>query len=428
MNRSVFFSSRFSAASLAGARRLAAAPRRRGERLHRRQGEGSRSTPAPATARRSSTSASTARRPQVNFHSAPPPADLKKRRPADEAEHADASMDAAPRDERKSRLQRASARAARHRDPGPRAPLRDDAEERARIARSSRGASPRTTSSSSPPPSATRPRRRSSATSCKKTNAAARRPAADAGQPGRQRHEGRAQEGDRVLHAHRQRLPELRRSSTRSSTTSRTSTSRRATSTNARTVYYELIQKAPRLEVHPERVPRVRRALLQRGAGRSHRSGISPRRRTPRSSSTRRRTTRCTATPGTSSPTSSGTRASFDKALNAFKKTIDFGVAVLAAARTRRSSPTARAATSSPSTRSRAIPARPTTSSTTSRATRPASNEKTFKMMDDLGQNYLDTGHYPEAHRRSTRTSSSRDKRRQATASTRRTSPRRRWR
>ena len=24
-------------------------------------------------------------------------------------------------------------------------------------------------------------------------------------------------------------------------------------------------------------------------------------------------------------------------------------------------------------------------------------NDKTFKMMDDLGQNYLDTGHYPEA-------------------------------
>jgi tetratricopeptide (TPR) repeat protein len=27
----------------------------------------------------------------------------------------------------------------------------------------------------------------------------------------------------------------------------------------------------------------------------------------------------------------------------------------------------------------------------------PGSNDKTFKMMDDLGQNYLDTGHYPEA-------------------------------
>ena len=25
------------------------------------------------------------------------------------------------------------------------------------------------------------------------------------------------------------------------------------------------------------------------------------------------------------------------------------------------------------------------------------SNEKTYKMMDDLGNNYLDTGHYPEA-------------------------------
>ena len=52
--------------------------------------------------------------------------------------------------------------------------------------------------------------------------------------------------------------------------------------------------------------------------------------------------------------------------------------------------------TSSRSTRSRATRPPPTTSSTTSRAT-SGSNDKTFKMMDDLGQNYLDTGHYPEA-------------------------------
>ncbi|MFO0672076.1 MAG: hypothetical protein U0235_21030 [Polyangiaceae bacterium] len=38
---------------------------------------------------------------------------------------------------------------------------------------------------------------------------------------------------------------------------------------NARKVYLELHQQAPGLEVHPERVPRVRRALLQRSAGRS---------------------------------------------------------------------------------------------------------------------------------------------------------------
>ena len=43
-----------------------------------------------------------------------------------------ASMNAAQRDERTSRLAGAPARAARHRDPGPREPLRDDAEERAR--------------------------------------------------------------------------------------------------------------------------------------------------------------------------------------------------------------------------------------------------------------------------------------------------------
>ena len=62
-----------------------------------------------------------------------------------------------------------------------------------------------------------------------------------------------------------------------------------------------------------------------------------------------------------------------------------------------------------------------------SRATSGGSNDKTFKMMDDLGQNYLDTGHYPEAIVLY-RDLMSRDKRRRSAASTRRTSPRRRWR
>ena len=70
--------------------------------------------------------------------------------------------------------------------------------------------------------------------------------------------------------------------------------------------------------------------------------------------------------------------------------------AVRVSCRTPRSSPTRRAATSSRSTRSRAIPSAAYNFFNSSRATAAATNEKTFKMMDDLGQNYLDTGHYPE--------------------------------
>ena len=64
--------------------------------------------------------------------------------------------------------------------------------------------------------------------------------------PGREDREGRAQEGDRVLHAHEERATRTTRRSTRSSTTSRTSTSRRSDLDNARKVYFELIQKAPK--------------------------------------------------------------------------------------------------------------------------------------------------------------------------------------
>ena len=48
-------------------------------------------------------------------------------------------------------------------------------------------------------------------------------------------------------------------------------------------------------------------------------------------------------------------------------------------------------------------------------------------MMDDLGQNYLDTGHYPEAITLY-KDLMVRDKTATATASTSRTSPKRRWR
>ncbi len=120
-------------------------------------------------------------------------------------------------------------------------------------------------------------------------------------------------------------------------------------------------------------------------------------RRTRRSSQTRRPRTRSTATPGTSSPTSSGTRATFPHALDAFKKTIDYGTQF---------PQLPNAAKLADSARRDVIPVYALAGSPTeaynffktlSRATRPATTEKTFKMMDDLGQNYLDTGHYPEA-------------------------------
>ncbi len=87
---------------------------------------------------------------------------FEEARSAEEAEQSDRRR--TPRDERKSRLKSRAARAARHRDSGPREPVRDDAEERARPRRSSRGASRKTTSSSRAPRSARRRRRRSSAT------------------------------------------------------------------------------------------------------------------------------------------------------------------------------------------------------------------------------------------------------------------------
>ena len=131
----------------------------------------------------------------------------------------------------------------------------------------------------------------------------------------------------------------------------------------------DLITEEAELEVHPERVPRVRRALLQRGAGRPDASGTSPRRRTPRSSSTRRRTTRSTATPGTSSRYVFWNKGDFAKALNAFKKTIDFGDHVRAAPE-RGEARRQRAHGHHPGLRARGRPDAPrTTSSRTSRAT-----------------------------------------------------------
>ena len=268
-------------------------------------------------------------------------------------------MNAAQRDER---TQPPAARVARSssspRSRASRASSRRRRRTR-RIARSSCGASRRATSSSSRAAF----RDKTEAEIKRRRGRRRRTPAPPAssrrrGRPGRQDPRRRAQEGDRVLHARIDQNDYPNYSSRLDEVLYYLAYEYEQASDldNARKVYYELIQKRAAVEVHPERVPRVRRALLQRGAGRSVEVGRSPRRRTPRSSSTRRRTTRSTATPGTSSRYVYWNKGDFAKALNAFKKTIEYGVAVRAAARTPRSSPTARAATSSRSTRSRAIP------------------------------------------------------------------------
>jgi tetratricopeptide (TPR) repeat protein len=89
-------------------------------------------------------------------------------------------------------------------------------------------------------------------------------------------------------------------------------------------------------------------------------------------------------------------QGTFDKALNSFKKTIDYGVTY---------SQLPNAAKLADSARRDIIPVYALKGDPAAAynffhnlsGDAAGSNEKTFKMMDDLGQNYLDTGHYPEA-------------------------------
>ena len=335
------------------------------------------------------------RRRSTHQHGKTPQGRTSTRRPPAARSEEEGSADQAGQPEREAGFvaarraqeplgRRASARAARHRDPGPREPLRSRRRRTRPIARSSRVASRKTTSSSRPPPSATRRKRRSRRDEAKKTNPGA------AGQqqtrqPGRPDHGRRAQEGDRLLHAHQERVPELPGSSTRSSTTSPTSTSRRTTSSNARKVYYELIQKRAAVEVHPQRVPRVRRALLQRGAGRPLEVGSRRAGATRRSSSTRRRTTRCSGYAGTSSRYVYWNKGEFPQVAQRVQEDHRLRRPVRAAPRTPRSSPTA--------ARRDIIPVYALTGDPDAAynffhnlsGDAAGENEKTFKMMDDLG-------------------------------------------
>ena len=265
-------------------------------------------------------------------------------------------------------LQVARARAPRHRDLRPREPLLDARPTNAPDRRRSPGGSQRTTSSSRAPRSATRRQAEIEPRLLKKSNPAG------AGQKqsialqantimGRAR---RAQAEKYYAHQHRvPELPAARRGPLLSRVRVRAGERARQRAPGLLRAHPEPAE----LEVHPERLSRVRRALLQRGAGRSEQMGHRGAGVYARSSSTRRRTTRSTATPGTSSPTSSGTRAISPKALNAFKKTIDYGVTYaqlpnatkLAERRAPRHYPGLRARA--------AIRRRPTTSSTTCRVT-----------------------------------------------------------
>ena len=196
---------------------------------------------------------------------------------------------------------------------------------------------------------------------------------------------------------------------------------------NARKVYYDLIKKAPQSKYIPNAYLAFGELFFNEAQGDpvevgSRRAGVHRGHQVPAAGQQGLR-----LRAGTSSPTSSGTRASFDKALNAFKKTIEFGVAVRAAPERGEARRLARAATSSRSTRSQGDPAQAYNFLHNLSGDAAGSNEKTFKMMDDLGQNYLDTGHYPEAIVALQRPDDPRQAA-SATASTRRTSPKRRWR
>ena len=85
-----------------------------------------------------------------------------------------------------------------------------------------------------------------------------------------------------------------------------------------------------------------------------------------------------------------------DKALNAFKKTIEFGVAFAQLPGAAKLADSARRDVI-PVYALKGDPAQAYNFLHNISGDASGSNEKTFKMEDDLGNNYLDTGHYPEA-------------------------------
>jgi hypothetical protein len=183
---------------------------------------------------------------------------------------------------------------------------------------------------------------------------------------------------------------------TRCSTTSRTSTSRRRSYDNARKVYLELIHNWPNSKYIPNAYLAFGELFFNEAQGDPSKWALAEQSysevvKYPRP------TTRSSATRTTSSAYVALEQGRLrEVGISEFKKTIDFGVqySQLPNAHSSRS---LRVATSSPSTRSPAIRRRPTTSSSPlSGDTGVNRTTRRFKMMDDLGQNYLDTGHYNE--------------------------------
>lgn len=89
-------------------------------------------------------------------------------------------------------------------------------------------------------------------------------------------------------------------------------------------------------------------------------------------------------------------KGELDKALNAFKKTIEFGVVHTQLPGAAKLADSARRDVI-PVYALKGDPAQAYNFLHNISGDPAGSNEKTYKMMDDLGNNYLDTGHYPEA-------------------------------
>lgn len=89
-------------------------------------------------------------------------------------------------------------------------------------------------------------------------------------------------------------------------------------------------------------------------------------------------------------------KGELDKALNAFKKTIEFGVVHAQLPGAAKLADSARRDVI-PVYALKGDPAQAYNFLHNISGDAQGSNEKTYKMMDDLGNNYLDTGHYPEA-------------------------------
>jgi len=89
-------------------------------------------------------------------------------------------------------------------------------------------------------------------------------------------------------------------------------------------------------------------------------------------------------------------KGEYDQALNAFKKTIDYGVQFSQVPNASKLADSARRDVI-PVYALKGDPGAAYNFMHNIAGDQSGSNDKTFKMMDDLGNNYLDTGHYPEA-------------------------------